>query len=72
MVAIIGVLCFAVFVLAVLAIVMLAAEYDAEFDREPDAHAQLAGDMHLAKVSRMAEAMKADREAALKKIGGSV
>jgi hypothetical protein len=68
MVAIIGVLCFAVFVFAVLAIVMLAAEYDAEFDREPDAHAQLAGDMHLAKVTRMAEAMKADREAAIKRM----
>lgn len=75
MVAIIGVLCFTLFtlfVLCVLAIVMLAASYDAEFEREPDAHATLAGDMHLAKVSRMAEAMKADRDAAFKRIGGSV
>jgi hypothetical protein len=49
---------------------MVGADYDKEFEREPDAHAGLADNMHLAKVSRMADAMKADREAALNKHGG--
>lgn len=39
--------------------------FDRAFDLgEPDAHAQLVDDMHLAKVARMAEAMKTDREKA--------
>lgn len=64
-------LAFTLFVCAALAALMVGAEYDKEFEREPDAHASLADDMHLAKVSRMANAMKADREAALNRIGGS-
>jgi hypothetical protein len=37
---------------------------DLDFD-EPDAHAQIADDVHLAKVALIADAMKADREKAL-------
>lgn len=40
--------------------------FDRAFDLgEPDAHAQLVDDMHLAKVARMAESMTADRDEAL-------
>lgn len=43
-----------------------ASVFDRAFDLgEPDAHAQLVDDMHLAKVARMADAMKTDREKAL-------
>lgn len=61
---IVSILFVVLFALAVLAIVMCAAEYDRGLESKRDPHADLADDMHLAKVARMADAMKADREKA--------
>jgi hypothetical protein len=60
-----GVACVAT--LLVMAVgVMFDGWQDLDFD-EPDAHAQIADDVHLAKVALMADAMKADRETAISK-----
>lgn len=52
-----------------IALCMAAATLDdwqGDLDSD-EPHAQMAGDMHLAKVARMADAMKADREEAFAK-----
>jgi hypothetical protein len=63
-----AVLCFALLACAIVAIAccFIAGAYDGALE-ELDGHAQLADDMHLAKVARMAEAMKVDREEAFAK-----
>jgi hypothetical protein len=60
-----GVACVAT--LLVMAVgVMFDGWQDLNFD-EPEPHAQIADDVHLAKVALMADAMKADREEAFAK-----
>jgi hypothetical protein len=61
---IVSILFVVLFACVVLAIVMCAAEYDRGLESTRDPHADLADDMHLAKVARIADAMIADREKA--------
>jgi hypothetical protein len=63
-----AVLCFALLACAIVAIACccIAGSYDNALE-ELDGHAQLADDIHLAKVARMAEMMKEGREEAFAK-----
>jgi hypothetical protein len=75
---IVGLLFFVLFVFSILAATMVAAEFDRESNNEmavldaswTPTHEEFADAVHSLKVSRIAGAMKADREAALKRIGG--
>jgi hypothetical protein len=68
---VIGLLAFALFVFSVLAVAMVrGGAGPLQEGVRNTTHEEFADAVHAIKVSRMAEAMKADREAALNKHGG--